>query len=203
MSIPRATTQVCSPKCTPLDHERDQVQPGQVRRPGHRNPASAQGHRPAVPVPGRGPLGVVAALGPQAAGHVGFHDRGHHLAARCRPRGPAVPRACPRRSRPTPRSPSPARPADSCRSHWSGNSAHRRSPSPSRCSWQITRVPTPWQVSGGGPPPKFHESRNNLDGEVHSNSYSSATLPHERIFRMTTGQDVSVHRQRLQSELRN
>ena len=67
------------------------------------------------------------------------------------------------RSRTWPRSPSPARPADSYRPHCSGSSCSRRSPS--RCSWQITRVPTPRQASGGGPPPKFHESRDNLGQE--------------------------------------
>ena len=47
-----------------------------------RDPAPAQAHRPgAVAVPGRGPLGVVAALGPAHRGHVRFHDRGHHLQA--------------------------------------------------------------------------------------------------------------------------
>ena len=49
-------------------------------RPGHRDPAPAQAHRPgAVAVAGRGPLRVVAALGPARRGHVRFHDRRHHL----------------------------------------------------------------------------------------------------------------------------
>ena len=32
-------------------------------------------------VPGRGPLAIVAALGPARRGHLRFHDRGHHLQA--------------------------------------------------------------------------------------------------------------------------
>ena len=84
-------------------------------------------------------------------------------AGRRRRRGRAGPHACHRRSRPSLPSLHPVRRAlarHSSSACSSGSCCSRWSP-----SWWCLGgrpTPTPWAVSGGGPPLKFHETRDNL-----------------------------------------
>ena len=86
-------------------------------RPGSPAPAARPGSpsRPRVPCRTAPRSGSCLPFGPHTAVTSASIIAGHHLQPGRRPRAPAVPRACPRRSRPSPHSPSPARRARSAR----------------------------------------------------------------------------------------